>query len=105
MKFTGQVARVMDAEKISALELAYMVEHSAKSSQRGHNRRYHNWLFKVSAAGDVTSMVAVEFKVIGTGGDAMWEEHEACGGRGCHDCGWAGEIVRKINNQLQSIAS
>lgn len=93
---TPQVKKVIDTEGISTTELAEMVDHSAKSSQRGHNRRYHSWLFRVAPTGTVESMISTEFKVVGSGENAMWEEHDACAGAGCHECGWVGEIVRKI---------
>lgn len=99
LRLSEQVVRVCRGEGISQTELEYMVERAAMTSARGHNRRYFNWLFKVTPFPPdkvkVTSMVTAGALVAHE--DVMFEEHEACKGEGCKDCGWLGEIARHVH--------
>lgn len=94
LQVSDKVVRVCREESISQSELEYMLERAAMTSARGHNRRYFGWLFKVEGP-KVTSMVTTA-SLETHADDVMYEEHEACGGKGCRDCGWLGEVGQVI---------
>lgn len=95
MSVSLEVQRVMEGEGISLDELQAMVERSAITSVRGFNRRFNDWIFVVKN-GVVCRMQPIDMIEVGQGRDIMYEPHTACLGRGCKECGWSGEIIRKI---------
>jgi hypothetical protein len=95
MEVSKKVLRIMQEEKISAAELRQMLDDAAYTSIRGCNRRYFQWLFEVN--GNVLKDMQREDLVeIGRGDNRMLEEHEACHGEGCRECGWAGSVSRAV---------
>jgi hypothetical protein len=88
---------VLEAEKISSEELQHMLAEAAFTSLRGSNLRYVEWLF-VKKNGMLQDMQRVDLVEIGRGQNRMLEEHESCHGDGCHECGWAGEVSRAIED-------
>lgn len=97
MQISSKVLRVLQAEKISADELYKMLEEVAFTSLRGCNRRYFQWLFKVN--GDLLQdMQRLDVVEVGRGRERMLEEHEACDGEGCHECGWIGSVSRAFED-------
>lgn len=95
MQISGKVLRVLQAEKISPDELYKMLDDVAFTSIRGSNRRYDQWLFLVE--GNVLKdMQRAEVVQVGRGPNRMLEEHEACDGEGCIECGWVGQVSRAI---------
>lgn len=97
MQISSKVLRVLQAEKISADELYQMLDSVAFTSIRGCNRRYFQWLFRVT--GNVLSdMQRVDVVEIGRGRDRMLEEHEPCDGEGCRMCGWVGSVSRAVED-------
>jgi hypothetical protein len=90
-----QVRRVLKAEKIAEEELLTMVQLAAPYTGEGMNRRYHQWLFLVENT-TVQKMMLQDLRTVGKVGSKGWveEEHDACVGEGCRDCGWSG-IVRR----------
>jgi hypothetical protein len=98
LKLSEQVKRVIKAEKISDDELEQMVKLSAPFTGEGVNRRYHQWLFKVTNDPGVEKMMLHDLRTVGTTKGQGWieEEHEACLGEGCRDCGWTGVVRRYL---------
>ena len=100
MQLSEKVLRVMQAEGITAAELAQMLNEVAFTSIRGCNRRYFQWLFRVQ--GDVLlDMQRVDLVEVGHGTNRMTEDHDACRGEGCRDCGWSGSISRAVNDPTE----
>jgi hypothetical protein len=98
MQVSEQVKRVMTKEKISHGKLEEMVASAAISSVPGFNRRYYNWLLKVT--GDqVMALELVNRPIVGSGETVMYEVHEDCEGQGCKKCGWSGEIGRRVTDK------
>jgi len=98
MRISTKVLKVVQAEKISPDELLMMLRAAAFTSLRGCNLRYFQWLFV--RKGDVLlDMQRVELMEIGRGQDRMLEEHEACDGDGCRQCGWSGQVSRAVQDQ------
>lgn len=99
VQISNKVLRVLQAENISPDELQRMLDELAFTSIRGCNRRYFQWLFRMSHDGtmlqDMQRMDVVE---IGKGQNRMLEEHDACGGEGCRICGWVGQVSRAITD-------
>lgn len=101
MQISSRALRVLQAEKISADELYQMLDEVAFTSIRGCNRRYFQWLFRIE--GNVLQdMQRLDVIEVGKGRDRMLEEHEACNGEGCRDCGWVGQISRAIRDTTAS---
>lgn len=99
MKISSKVARVIKAENISPEELSYMLEHSSISSLRdGCNRRYFHWLLKVDK-GNLLDMQHEQIVEVGEGESRMLEDHDACHGEGCLECGWVGKVGRWISDK------
>lgn len=99
MKLAPKVVRLLRAENIKLEELYHMVKHAAIC--RGFapfNRMYHHWLFKIDGE-TVDDMRRTEHVTVGDPTDNwVYEEHEACKGEGCHECGWAGEVQRYVTD-------
>jgi hypothetical protein len=96
-----QVQRVMQACKISPDELVQMIFRSALTRERGFNRKFYDWLFKVKVeiredTTTVQKMVLAQQIEIGHGPHYMEEVHMDCNGEGCLECGWDGKIVRHL---------
>jgi hypothetical protein len=88
-----QVERVMKSEGISLAELSEMVNKAAITTHHRGNRRFHSWVFDVHQ-GQVWKMSHVDevrVRKAGTLDLTVFEEHEACEGDGCKECGYAGE--------------
>lgn len=97
MQISAKVLRVVQGEQISPDELYRMLGELAFTSLRGCNRRYFQWLFRVE--GDVVlDMQRLDLVEVGRGRDRMLEEHEPCDGEGCRVCGWAGHILRGVDD-------
>ncbi len=91
MEFSDQVKHVALSEGISKPELEIMVTKAAITSLRGASRRYHQWLFVVTAGGHFVERM---FRVP-TQQDTFssrWGQHHACNGWGCKKCGWYGKV-------------
>lgn len=68
-----------------------IVRQSARVTHPNGNRRYHHYVLNVSETGKSTVLCDVTDtrKLGGTGGPeefVAFEDHEACGGKGCGDC-------------------
>lgn len=98
MKLHEKILRIMQEEQISVEELMFMVEHAAKTSLRGCNRRYHHWLFLVEGEVLKDMQYAEGIPEVGNGLVEMMEDHLPCQGRGCKACAWSGSIIRKISD-------
>jgi hypothetical protein len=98
MKLSDKVVKVMRAENISPEEMRVMLDHAAITSLRSMNRRYVHWLFKI-VGGHVIDMQHTELVQLGSGTTKMLEDHEDCGGVGCKDCGWAGQVARWVSDR------
>lgn len=90
-----QVRRVMAEAGISESTLEHMAEHAAICTHEHGNRRWHNWLFRVSGH-SILHLQLLSLTEVGTGKTPMIEECDVCEGTGCKACGWAGEIKRWI---------
>lgn len=97
MQINGKVLRVLQAEKISPEELYRMLDEVAFTSIRGCNRRYFQWLFLVKD-NMLQDMQRLDLIEVGRGPHRMLEEHEACDGEGCRECGWVGQVSRAIED-------
>jgi len=97
MQISPKVMRVLQAEKIPAEELYRMLDDVAFTSIRGCNRRYFQWLFLVKD-NVLQDMQRLDLVQVGKGQNRMLEEHEACDGEGCRECGWVGSISRAVND-------
>lgn len=97
MQISNKVLRVLQAEKIPASELYQMLDEVAFTSIRGCNRRYFQWLFRIEG-NLLQDMQRLELVEVGRGRDRMLEEHEACDGEGCRECGWIGAVSRAIQD-------
>lgn len=97
MQISNKVLRVLQAEKIPADELYRMLDELALTSIRGCNRRYFHWLFLVKD-NCLQDMQRLDLIEVGRGSNRMLEEHEACDGDGCRECGWVGSISRAIED-------
>ena len=98
MELSDQVLRVLSFERISEGELAEMLRKAAITRRRGFNRRYFHWIFKTE--GDVlVAMQRLEVIGIGKGDTRMLEDHDACEGQGCHECGWIGQVGRWVSDR------
>jgi hypothetical protein len=95
MQISAKALRVLTAEQISAEELYRMLDEAAFTSVRGCNRRYFQWLFVVRD-NVLRDMQLLEVVEVGKGKDRMLEEHDACNGEGCRECGWIGQVSRAI---------
>ncbi len=85
---SDQVLRVLDFEKVSEEELAYMVEQAEIVDYDCCNRRYRDWLFLVHG----NHVLKMQRAAV-----TLFEEHEWCGGKGCSLCGWRRHIGRRIS--------
>jgi hypothetical protein len=99
MELSEKVRRVMEGESISEEELAFMLDSAAITRLSGCNRRYHHWLMKVKDDVYVEDMIFASVIELGVGEQKVLEDHEPCNGRGCHECGWRGEIIRYISDK------
>ena len=98
MRISTNVQRVLRGENISDDELAMMLKNAAITSLRGFNRRYFHWLFKIK--GDtLVEMQYADVREIGKGQTRMMEDHESCAGKGCHACGWVGQVGRWVTDK------
>lgn len=97
MQISPKVLRVLQAEKISSDELFHMLDAVAFTSIRGCNRRYFQWLFRIKD-NILLDMQRLDLTEIGRGDNRMLEDHEACDGLGCHDCGWVGQVSRAVQD-------
>ncbi len=97
MQISKKVLKVLQAESISAEELHRMLNEVALTSIRGCNRRFFQWLFKVDDQ-MLQDMQRVDVVEIGKGQNRMMEDHEACGGEGCRECGWIGQVSRAVED-------
>lgn len=99
MQISPKVLKVLQAEHISSEELYRMLDELAFTSLRGCNRRYFQWIFKLSSDGKLLEdMQRLDLVEVGLGQNRMLEEHEPCSGEGCRDCGWAGVISRAVSD-------
>lgn len=98
MHIADKVVRVITAEHISPEELAHMVTHAAMfSGVTGFNRVFYQWLFKLEGE-RLLDMRATDMVVIGQGNIPVYEDHDACGGQGCKECGWVGSLCRLVTD-------
>src|SRR5690242_2645036 len=97
MQISAKVQRVLVEEGISGQELDYMITHAANCRLDGCNLRYFHWLMK-SVGNVLVNMRYVDHVEIGEGTATVMEEHDECKGEGCRDCGWVGNIVRRIED-------
>lgn len=97
MQISAKVLKVLVAEKISPEELHRMITKAAFTSIRGCNLRYFQWLF-VRKGDLLMDMQQLDLVEVGRGSNRMLEEHEPCNGEGCRDCGWAGHVLRAVED-------
>lgn len=95
MQVSHKILEVLKAEHISPEELQYMLMHAAITSLHGCNKRYFNWCFLMSD-GVLKKMQHADVVEVGQGETRMLEDHEECGGEGCRQCGWSGQVSRGI---------
>lgn len=97
MQISRKVLRVLQEEQISPTELYRMLDELAFTSIRGCNRRYFQWLFQI-VGNQLQDMQRMDLVEIGRGRDRMLEDHDACDGEGCRECGWVGQVSRAIED-------
>ena len=95
MNIDPNVQKQLQAEQISEEEIQRMVRLSAQNSDGDCNRRYFDWLFKIEK-NTLLVMRRATMMEIGKGPDSVYEEHDACDGKGCKSCGWIGEVIRHL---------
>lgn len=94
-----RVKRIARIEGISEQELLEMIRRSAPCTHDRGNRRFHTWVFSIDKrTNECEDMASYEFFEEGQPGMRGWvfEEHLACSGEGCRDCGWWGEVRRYL---------
>lgn len=89
-----RVQRICREESIGEDEFQYICRHAALVTEGSFNRRFHGWLLDIRE-GLCHNMKMIHLQTVGraTGNGWIEEEHEQCGGEGCHACGWAGQVV------------
>lgn len=92
-----QPLRVINGEGIGLEELQEMLVRSAPLTHEWANRRWKNWIFKVNLPSmEVHRMASFSTYEEGGGRDFMFEECEDCEGEGCSECGWHGQVKRRL---------
>lgn len=101
MTYSTQVQKVMSGEYISSTEMDQMLSQAAITRERGFNRRFHHWLFRVKD-GVVERMEYFDLPRFGSGPEIMRETCLACNGGECMNCGWSGVVLRAIKPNAHS---